>query len=604
MIMKKYLWFLLIGLIVAGCSGSEVTETNSASDQNIADPNVRKQKALEHVVNGSIAESKGDYSLAINEFNKALEYDTSSGICYSLAKNYYDVNKLGSALKFSKLAVKLDSTNTDYKLLLADVFIEARENDSAAVVLEKILAADSTDVGTYYKLARIYENSRPLEAIKIYNRLTNIIGPDWNVLIHVAELYEKLGYKEKAAESVEGLLEIDPSNVALQKLAIDFYMRNGYNEKALKMVDDMIEAMPDDIEAREKRAQIFILQNDWERASKEFKYIVEKPDVPLEAKISIGATYFAKSFTDSTALPIAKEFFESINKDTSYWQVKLYLGAIALNEGNDSLAIDNFKYVTENASWHVESWVRLGGLYFDNRRYEDAETIMRKAIELFPNEFAVNLILGLSLAQQNKTLESKDFLAKAVELNPSDINSLSAYGFALSQLNETDKAIEYLNRALKIDPNNVNVIGQLGLLYNNLEKMAESDSLYEFALQIDPQNALINNNYAYSLSERDLQLDRALKMIEIAMAADSSNSSYLDTYGWIWYKLEDYNKAHYYIQKAISIDGEGNAELMEHMGDVLFMLGKKEDALEYWKKALELDSSNESLKNKVSTGAI
>lgn len=602
--MKKYIAFALLTLLIISCSGSEISQTNSKSTKQVLDPETLKRNALEHFVNGSIAEAKGDYSTAIREFSLALDYDTSAGICFALAKNYFSVNKLGNALKYSKLSVQLDSTNTEYKLLLADVFIQARENDSAAVVLEKILAVDSTDINTYYKLARIYEDTRPLEAIKIYNRLIDIIGLDWNVLLRVAELYEKLGYKDKAAESVEGLLQIDPSNIALQKLAIDFYIRNGYSDKAMMMLDEMLEVMPDDIEAREKRAQIFIIQNDWEKASKEFRYIIEKPDVPLEAKVGIGATYFAKSFSDTTALPVAKEFFEAIDKDTTNWQVKLYLGAIALNERNDSLAIENFKYVTENASWHVESWIRLGGLYFDNRRYEEAETIMREAVELFPNDFAVNLILGLSLAQQNKATESKDYLKKAVELNPSDVNSLSAYGFTLSQLKENEEAIEYLKRALRLDKNNVNVIGQLGLIYNNLEMMAESDSLYELALQIDPQNALINNNYAYSLSERDLQLERALEMIEIAMAADSSNSSYLDTYGWIFFKLGEYAKAYYYIKKAIDVDGKDNAVLMEHLGDVLFMQGKKEEALDYWKKALELDSANEKLINKVSTGEI
>ena len=601
--MKKYLAFTLLAFLTIGCSSSEVSQNDSSYTQTTSDPEFAKKQAVEHFVNGSIAESKGDYSTAIKEFNQALAYDTSAGICFALAKNYFAANKLGNALKYSKMSVQLDSTKTEYQLLLADVFIQARENDSAAVVLEKILAADSTDINTYYKLARIYENTRPLEAIRIYDKLISIIGLDWNVLLRVAELYEKLGYKEKAAESVEGLLEIDPSNVALQKLAIDFYVRNGYNEKALVMLDEIIETMPDDLEAREKRAQIFIIQNNWEGASKEFKYIIEKPDVPLETKVGIGATYFAKSFSDSTALPIAKEFFEAIDKDTTYWQVKLYLGAIALNEGNDSIAIENFKYVTENASWHVESWVRLGGLYFDNQEYEDAETIMREAIELFPNDFAVNLILGLSLAQQNKALESKDYLKKAVELNPSDVNSLSAYGFTLSQLQENEEAVEYLKRALRLDPNNVNVLGQLGLIYNNLEMMAESDSLYELALQTDPQNALINNNYAYSLSERDLELERALEMIEIAMAADSSNSSYLDTYGWIFFKLGDYDKAYYYIKKAIDVS-DANAVLLEHLGDVLYMQGKKDQAVEQWKRALELDSSNETLINKVSTGAI
>jgi tetratricopeptide (TPR) repeat protein len=362
--------------------------------------------------------------------------------------------------------------------------------------------------------------------------------------------------------------------------------------------------MPDDIEAREKKAQIFLIENNWDDASKEFKYIIDEPNVPLDAKISIGATYFSKSFSDSTALPIAKELFESIDKDTTYWQVKLYLAAIALSEKNDSLAIENFKYVTENASWHVESWIQLGSLYFDNHRYAEAEKMMKEAIELFPNEFAINLILGLSLAQQNKTTESIKYLKTAVELKPSDVNALSAYGFALGQLNKNEEAAEYLSRALVLDPENVNLLGQLGLIYNNLKQMAESDSLYELALQFDPQNALINNNYAYSLSERDLQLDRALEMIKIAIAADSSNSSYLDTYGWVFFKIGEYDKAYYYIKKAIDIDGTANAVLLEHLGDVLYKQGKKEEAIEYWKKALDLDSTNESLKNKVATGTI
>ena len=604
MIMKKYLVLLILALLVFGCSGSDISKNNKTFKSTIVDPEILKKRATEHFVNGSIAESKGDFTTAIREFNQALSYDTSAGIWFALAKNYLTINKLADALKCSKLSVELDSSEIEYSLLLADIYIGAREDDSAAVILEKILVIDSLNVNVYYKLARLYEKSRPLEAIKIYDRLTGIIGLDWNVLFRVAELYEKLGYKEKAAESIQGLLEIDPSNIALKKLAIDFYARNGYDDEALKMLDEILESIPDDLEAREKKAQIFISQNKWDEASKEFKYIIEQPSVPLEAKIGIGANYFAKSFTDSTALPIAKELFESINIDTTYWQVKLYLGAIALFEKNDSLAIENFKYVTENASWHVESWIQLGGLYFDNRRYEEAETMMKEAIELFPNEFAVNLILGLSLAQQNKTAESISFLKKAVELKPSDVNALSAYGFALGQLSDNEKAAEYISRALVIDPENVNLLGQLGLIYNNLNRMAESDSLYELALQFDPKNALINNNYAYSLSERDLQLDRALEMIKIAMEADSSNSSYLDTYGWIFFKLGEYDKAYYYIKKAIDIDGETNAVVLEHLGDVLYMQGKKSEAVEYWKKALDLDSSNESLINKVATGAI
>ena len=602
--MKKYLALVFLAFIFIGCSASQVSKSTNTVIDTSDIPEILKDKATDHFVNGSLAEINGDYSAAIKEYTQALKYDTSSGIYYALAKSYFATNKLVDALKYSKLSVALDSTETEYGLLLSDIYIQANEVDSAALVLERILNSDSLNISVHYKLARLYENTRPLEAIKIYNRLTRIIGLDWNVLFRVAELYEKLGYKEKAAESIQNLLEIDPSNVALKKLAVDFYARNGYDDNAMKILDEILESTPNDLEAREKKAQIYIDQNKWDDASKEFKYIVDQPNVPLDAKIGIGATYFGKSFTDSTALPIAKEIFESIDKDTTYWQVKLYLGAIALTERNDSVAIENFKYVTENASWHTESWIKLGGLYFDNHKYKEAELMMKEAVELFPNDFAINLILGLSLAQQKKTQESIKYLKTAVELNPSDVNALSAYGFALSQLNENEKAVEYISRALALDPENVNLLGQLGLIYNNLKRMVESDSLYESALQLDPQNALINNNYAYSLSERDLHLDRAFDMIKIAIEADSSNSSYLDTYGWIFFKLHEYDKAYYYVKKALDKSGDANAVLLEHLGDILYMQGKKDEAIENWKKALDLDSSNESLKNKIATGTI
>ena len=133
--------------------------------------------------------------------------------------------------------------------------------------------------------------------------------------------------------------------------------------------------------------------------------------------------------------------------------------------------------------------------------------------------------------------------------------------------------------------------------------MAESDSVYEKALTIEPENALVNNNYAYSLSERGLQLERALKMVNIALENDSLNSSYLDTKGWIYFKLKDYKPAQKYIEEAIKAGGE-NAVMLEHLGDILYMNGDKSEAVENWKKALKLDEKNETLIRKVEAGVI
>jgi tetratricopeptide (TPR) repeat protein len=600
--MKNILYITLSLLLLIGCSVTK--EVDKASKNNFPEQVENPGKAaMDHFLNGAVAEQRGDYETAILEYKTALNFDSSAGIHYSLAKVYLGNNKLSNALLHARFAVKADTSEAEYYKLMADIFIVAHENDSAAVVLEKLIEMEPGEVNNYYQLARVYEKSKPLEAIRIYEKLIKVIGPEWNILISVAELYEKLGNKEEAANSLEQLLEIDPSNISLQKMIIEYYQRTENFDKALIMVNDIVELMPNDLDAREKKAQILIQQNKWDEASAEYNFLISQEGIPLESKIGIAISFFAKSITDTSVLPIAKNIFETIDKDTSDWEVKLYLGAMALSEGNDSIAIDYFTFVTKNARYNAQAWIRLGGLYFDNRKYDEAEKMMREAIVLFPNDFTVNLILGLSLAQNNKTEDSTPFLLKAVQLNRNDLTALSAYAFALGQLGRNEESVEYLKNALNIQPNDVNLLGQLGLTLNNLNYMTESDSIYEAALKLDSANALINNNYAYSLSERGLQLERALEMVTLALKADSLNSSYLDTKGWIYYQLGMYNEAQLYIEKAITIGGE-NAVMLEHLGDILFKKGNESQAVEIWKKALDMDTENKSLIQKVEAGVI
>lgn len=611
MIKSSLLVLFIIGIIGCSTQNEVITISDEEQDSTIINSeldtlqtdNDNSETAMNHFINGSINEAKGDFTSAILEFQDALSLDESAGIYFALAKNYFYLNKIPNALLNCKKAVEMDSVQLEYRDLLADIFTTASQFDSAAVVLEKTLKLDSVRVQSFYKLARIYENSKPLEAIKIYNKLTSIIGSDWNVLLRVAELYEKLGQTDKAAEALNNLLSIDPSNTSIQKLLVQLYQKAKRYDDALKVVNDVLQFTPNDPNARELKAQIYMENNDWETAAKEYTVILKNPGVSLDNKINIGALYFNRSLQDSSLLPVTENIFKTIDKDTTDWQVKMYLGAISFSRGNDSLAMGYFKEVTRLASWNPEGWIRLGGLYFDNQKYKDAEKLMGEALHTFPDNFTINLIMGLSLSQQSKNSEALPFLKKSVSLNSNDLSALSGYGFALSQVSQNEEAIIYLDKALKLAPDDVNLLGTLGLIYNNLHMNAESDSIYQKALEIDSLNALVNNNYAFALSERGIKLDEALKMVKISIAADSLNSSYLDTIGWVYFKMGKYDLARHYIEKSINKDS-GNAEVLEHLGDTEFKLGNVKQAKIYWKKAFDIDNSNTKLKTKIETGVI
>jgi tetratricopeptide (TPR) repeat protein len=600
----KFISSLALVLIIVSCASSS---ENSVKKENNPDTFLseknRKRLALENVIDGNVLMAKGDYSLALKKFEAALFYDTSAGICFSLAKaNFYN-NKLNLALQFANKAVELDSTVADYFILLSDIYNFGKQKKSAVQVLETAVEKFPDNYQLQYKLAIFLEEDRPLRAIELYEKLLKMIGSDWGLLARISDLHRRLGNINDEIITLERLLKIDPGNKSIIKNLIDLYLIQKRNSEAIVMIDELLELNPDDISSRQRKIELYLNEKNWEKVYNEIELIIDSKDLDFQSKMDIGYFFFEKSFRDSSALPISKMIFYKLDNDSSYWQVKIVLGAIAINQREDDKAIEYFKYVTENANWSVDSWVRLGALHFDNKKYYEAEKIMLEAVELFPNEYFINFILGLSLAQLGKNDSAAIYLKKSVNLNPRDVNTISAYAYTLSQLKQQDSAIIYLERALTLSPDEVNVLGTLAMIYNEKRIYEKSDSLYERALSINPDDAIINNNYAYSLSTRGLQLDRALDMVNLSLEKDSLSSAFLDTKGWILYKLGRYNEAKYFIEKAIEVGNE-SAVITDHLGDIEFKLGNKQKAFELWRKAFETDPSKTEIEQKIIKGEI
>jgi Tfp pilus assembly protein PilF len=140
----------------------------------------------------------------------------------------------------------------------------------------------------------------------------------------------------------------------------------------------------------------------------------------------------------------------------------------------------------------------------------------------------------------------------------------------------------------------------IGDAYHSLKNIDESDDAYEKSLKAKDNNPYVLNNYAYYLSLRGKDLEKAEKMAKKANALDTANSSFEDTYGWVLYKLGKYDEAKVWIEKALADKDSVSSEVMEHYGDVLYKLGQHDKAFEYWNKAKAKGEGSELLNKKIS----
>ena len=577
--MKRLICFITITfsfsflLFLSGCSSSKKAilnqpEINKSEVQELTYTRTGdKDKAIEHFIAGQVYELKGDYASAILEYQDALRYDKSSGIYNAIAKAYQKIGKYSLAVQMAMEAIKLDSLNIAYRETLAGIYIETFETQKAINELENILRLDSLNYNALFNLAQLYEGNKPLRSLELYNKIIENYGLEWNALQRIAELSFRLGRFSESAHALEMMIEIDPSNYDLRKLTAETYISAGELQKAKSILSELIELKPSDVQAKIRYGEVLLQLKERDDALKILNEVVSDDSVGFELKFQVVESLFKSAGEDVSLKGKAKEILKNLSsKYPNEWRAHWLLGIIASDEKDNETAFNEFKKVVDINPKIVEAWRGIGIALYEMGKFDELIRVMEDGVEKFPDDFFLNFLLGLGY----------------------------------HRLERNSEAVQPLERALSLDPKNIDVISTLALVYDAIGEVSKSDSLHELGLKISPDNHLILNNYSYTLAERGEKLDIALEMAKKAVEQEPENPSYLDTIGWVYFKLGDYEKAKEYILKAV--EKGGSSVVVEHLGDVYFKLGDKEKAMEYWKKALDKNPSNEKLKEKIKRG--
>jgi len=571
--MRMLMTLCLAGILamLTGCAGGkEAARTGAEPDSVATVSDYLHQKAVQSFINGSLYEMKGDNAQAILEYQDALSFEKNSAVYYALSRNYSRLGKHALAIDAAKEAVRLDPANLDYRGTLAAAYVAAYETDTAALEYEEIVKRDSTNLDAWYNLARLYQARKPIRSLELYEQITARFGPEWEVLLQTAELANKLRQYGKAADALSQMTDIDPGNQALMRTLAQTYVRAENYDGALKVLKEIQEANPADLDVLAEEAEIHLIRKEYKLAHDQFQTILKQDTVSMETRLHVGELYFAQMDKDSTLAPEARSIFEGIkDKYPKDWHAYWFLGAIGTVTHDDSLTVRNFRKVTELASWNADAWVYLSSVFLDKNNFSEVSHVLEAALKVVPDDFRVNFLLGV----------------------------------AYNRLGQNEQAVRVLERARQLNGKDVDAISQLAIVYEALKRYDETDSLYEEALRLDPSNHLVLNNYAYSLAERNTSLERARDMALKAVASKPDNSSYLDTMGWIYFRLGDYKEAAEYVRKAIE-KGEVSSVVYEHLGDIYYKMDNKKGALEQWNIALQLDENNRELRDKITRGSL
>jgi tetratricopeptide (TPR) repeat protein len=196
-----------------------------------------------------------------------------------------------------------------------------------------------------------------------------------------------------------------------------------------------------------------------------------------------------------------------------------------------------------------------------NNDKDKAETVLKEGLKHFPENGKFLYDLADLYIEQKKNTEAIELLQKAT------VAFKSANSFELASF----------------------VQGAIGDIYSSMKETDKAFVAYDSALVLNENNIMVLNNYAYYLSEKGINLDKAELMSGKAVKEESNNPSYLDTYAWIYFKKGNYTLALLYIEQAMKNGGENSVAVLEHYGDILFKSGDKEKAVKMWRNAFALD---------------
>lgn len=571
--MIKKIQIIAVIIMMSSCSSMKWTRTNKSDETALTE--AEKTKFNSYFYKALDQKETGQYAEALETYRMCYKIDSlDAGLLTEISTLYSVANMHEEALRLMTIACKNNEHNWWLNRRLITLYSNAKEPEKALVIARKLQKAYPYKEEIYHIQAALYkDNKQPNKAIAVYDQLEKITGIEESLAFQKFYLYAEQEKITKAVAEIDRLVNKYPTNSKYKVIRGDIYMQQKMPKEAFEIYQGVLNTDPENPYIYMSLSEYYQLEGQPEKAIESTVNALKNPQLAVDEKIEILGQHVQNIIRDSARFNETDSLFGLLIEHYPLEeQVQGYYSIYLQYRNRIPEAIDALESMILINPKNPQSWLQIIQLQLAERKFEEVISVSNRAIEYLPETSQFYFYKGLSLFQTDKLLEAMHTISLGLATIPENKGAMKSDFYA-----------------------------QMGDIHFKLKNDSAAFAAYEQALQHNPANVYVMNNYAYYLSEMNKDIRKAELMSAKTIEKDPSNSTYLDTYAWIFYKQANYTLAKFYIEKAIDNlnDELEPGVIYEHYGDILWKRGDKEKALEMWKKAWDSGNKNEELKTKI-----
>ena len=570
----RRLFFILFLMTGLACFAQDSQEDTSLTSHPSP---LTSQKYDAFFLDAICQREKGNNDAAFDLLRHCVELDsTRSEAYYYLAPYYRAMKDKDQQFYCIKKAAELEPHNATYLETLGEAYIAQRQYAEAAEVLEQLYDVNHNRTDVLGMLIQLYEQLEDYDkAIQMLNKLEIAEGKSERLSYAKSQLYTRKGDKRAAIQEMKQLQEQYPNDLNYLCLYANALTMNDQQKQAIRIYEDVLSQEPDNRSALMGLMAYYYDQKDSVKTEQYRERLLLNKNATQEDRVALLRQLIGES---------------EQNGGDSTRVLQLFHRILQMPQSDADMALFCATYM------NMKQMPR-----------DSIQAVLEQALAIAPDNAAARLQL-VSYAWQ---AEDKDRVIAlchdARQYNPDEMAFYYYQGIAYYQKDQLDDALNAFQNGISVitDQSDPAIVSDfyavMGDILHQKGLAEEAFAAYDSCLQWKDDNIGCLNNYAYYLSERGEQLDKAEEMSYRTVKAEPKNSTYLDTYAWILFMQERYAEAKIYIDQALQNmeDSLGNEVIVEHAGDIYAQNKDMDRALSLWRDAQQKKPEDQLLIRKI-----